>query len=98
MFKATAQAHGTLEMRRGIEVTGMTEEQAVERIEAAIRIHSFSRTQAEAAWNEIKAIAREDREVRRVVGKRAGGLARAAKLSPERRSEIARQAAEARWS
>lgn len=27
-----------------------------------------------------------------------GGKARAAKLSPERRSEIARKAAEARWS
>ncbi len=31
------------------------------------------------------------------LGGRKGGLARAQKLSPERRSEIARQAAEARW-
>lgn len=31
-------------------------------------------------------------------GKRKGGLARAAKLSPERRSEIARNAASVRWS
>ncbi|MCY4429017.1 MAG: hypothetical protein OXC11_01310 [Rhodospirillales bacterium] len=30
-------------------------------------------------------------------GGRKGGLTRARKLSPERRSEIARQAAEARW-
>lgn len=31
-------------------------------------------------------------------GRAKGGLARAAKLSPERRREIARQAAAARWS
>ena len=31
------------------------------------------------------------------LGGRKGGLARAKKLSPERRSEIARLAAEARW-
>ena len=31
------------------------------------------------------------------LGGRKGGLARAKKLSPERRSEIARTAAEARW-
>ena len=30
-------------------------------------------------------------------GRSAGGLARAAKLSPERRSELARRAALARW-
>lgn len=31
------------------------------------------------------------------LGGKKGGKARAAKLSPERRSEIARQAARARW-
>jgi len=31
-------------------------------------------------------------------GREAGGHARAAKLSPQRRSEIARKAAQARWS
>lgn len=32
------------------------------------------------------------------VGGRKGGKARAAKLSPEKRSEIARKAAQARWA
>lgn len=45
----------------------MTEEQAIERIDAAIRRtlprpHLWSDAPAKAAWNEIKAIAREDEQ------------------------------------
>ena len=36
--------------------------------------------------------------LRKVAGQAKGGNARAAKLSPERRSEIAKQAADTRWS
>ena len=37
------------------------------------------------------------RQPAKAAGGKAGGKARAARLSPAKRSEIARQAAEARW-
>ena len=48
------------------------------------------------AWIEARKRPRGREAARK--GGRAGGKARAEKLSPERRSEIARKAAAARWS
>lgn len=65
-----------------IGVTGGTEEEAM------------------AAYNECRAAYQlwlESPDHRKVEAGRLGGLARAARLAPERRSEIARAAAEARW-
>ena len=84
----------------------MTEQEVIKRIAKAIRQAELRsklgaailpRASAKAAWNEMKAIAIQDKAQR--IHRRAsdGGLARAASLTPERRSEIARNAAQARW-
>jgi hypothetical protein len=51
---------------------------------------------ARCAWDTVQARRRGPRP-KDNSGKVKGGLARAAALSPERRSEIARKAAKARW-
>jgi hypothetical protein len=53
---------------------------------------------AEMAWGEAKPEPATEKDPERVArGKLGGGKMRAEKLSPERRAEIARNAAEARW-
>lgn len=52
---------------------------------------------AQAIWPELAEYTLAKRRPGKARGGRAGGNARAAALSPERRSEIASEAAKARW-
>ena len=52
---------------------------------------------AKIATGEIEETPATVRQPNRAKGGRAGGKARAASLTPERRSEVARVAAAARW-
>lgn len=52
---------------------------------------------ASAVWPELAGVEIEKPRSRSKAAGRAGGMARAGALSPERRSEIASEAANARW-
>ena len=69
-------------------------------VKRAKKEHDFSVTAfrvVQEATGQIEPKPKQDFKALGMLGGLKGGRARAAKLSPERRTEIARKAAQARW-